>query len=94
VSRRIGPFGVVLIREGREVGDPATPYETGTLATIVRHETLPDGRMHIACVGGDRFTIAELHDDEPYITASIGPARRRRRWAERRRLSAPAEGRG
>jgi len=28
--------------------------------------------MHIACVGGDRFTIAELHDDEPYITASIG----------------------
>src|SRR2546428_795565 len=33
-------FGVVLIRAGREVGEPATPYSVGTTAPIVRHERL------------------------------------------------------
>jgi hypothetical protein len=65
------PFGVVLIRAGREVGDPATPYSVGTAAEIVRHEQLADGRMHLICLGRHRFRIADLRHDEPYLTGVV-----------------------
>ncbi len=67
------PFGVVLIRAGREVGDAAEPYAFGTKARIVHHERLDDGRMHLACAGTTRFRIAELHHDEPYLTGRVEP---------------------
>ena len=38
------PFGVVLIKEGLEVGGPADPFMTGTSARIVRVEDMDDGR--------------------------------------------------
>src|SRR3954453_11337770 len=49
------PFGVVLIKEGREVGEAAMPFEVGTLAKIVGVERLDDGRMNVVTVGTDRF---------------------------------------
>jgi Lon protease-like protein len=72
------PFGVVLISKGREskgreVGDPATPYSVGTLARIVHHERLDDGRMNLVCVGGERFRILELRHDQPYLSALVEP---------------------
>jgi Lon protease-like protein len=54
------PFGVVLIRSGREVGGPAVPYNVGTLARIRRVEHLPDGRMNIEAVGEERFRLLQL----------------------------------
>jgi Lon protease-like protein len=45
------PFGVVLIREGAEVGDTAIPYDVGTSAFVTQVERLPDGRMNINTVG-------------------------------------------
>ena len=36
-------FGVVLIKEGEEVGETATPYEVGTAARILHVENLDDG---------------------------------------------------
>ena len=51
------PFGVVLIKEGREVGAGAVPFEIGTLAKIVGIDRLEDGRMNIVTVGTQRFKI-------------------------------------
>lgn len=53
------PFGVCAIREGREVGAPATPHEIGTLATIGEWEMPQLGVLHVMAVGGGRFRILE-----------------------------------
>src|SRR5690348_15612045 len=55
-------FGVVLIRSGREVGDPAEPEQVGCTARMVRIDRIPDGQMHILTVGEQRFRL-------------VGPAR-------------------
>jgi Lon protease-like protein len=50
-------FGVVLIRSGREVGDPAEPEHVGCTARMVRVDRIPDGRMNILTVGEQRFRL-------------------------------------
>ncbi len=50
-------FGVVLIRNGREVGDPAEPEHIGCTARMVRVDRIPDGRIHILTVGEQRFRL-------------------------------------
>jgi Lon protease-like protein len=50
-------FGVVLIRSGREVGDPAEPEQVGCTARMVRVDRIPDGQMHILTVGEQRFRL-------------------------------------
>ena len=40
-------FGVALIREGKEVGGPAIPYQIGTIVSLVDHKSTPDGRIRI-----------------------------------------------
>jgi Lon protease-like protein len=50
-------FGVVLIAEGPEVGGPAIPHRVGTVARVVRVETLADGRLNLLTTGERRFTI-------------------------------------
>lgn len=65
------PFGVVLIREGNEVGDDAVPHTIGTAARITRAEPLDDGRMNVTIVGTRRFRIEELHRDRSYLTGSV-----------------------
>jgi uncharacterized protein len=49
-------FGVVLIREGSEVG-PAETFEVGTMAKIVDFHQLSDGFLGLSCVGEQRFRI-------------------------------------
>jgi hypothetical protein len=49
-------FGVVLIREGSEVG-PAETVDVGTLARIVDFHQLSDGFLGLSCVGEQRFRI-------------------------------------
>jgi Lon protease-like protein len=49
-------FGVVLIREGREVG-PAETFDVGTMAKIVDFHQLSDGFLGLSCVGEQRFRI-------------------------------------
>lgn len=50
-------FGVCLILQGREVGEPAVPAAIGTLAHIVDFYTLPDGLLGIRACGGRRFRV-------------------------------------
>jgi uncharacterized protein len=65
------PFGVVLIREGTEVGGPAEPFDVGTTARITRLERLPEGRMNLTCVGVQRFRVVQLDRSEQYLQASV-----------------------
>lgn len=69
---RSAPFGIVLIREGEEVGPGAVPHRVGTLAEIVAHAPLPDGRSLITVQGGRRFEIGAVIDDvEPYLLGHV-----------------------
>ena len=53
------PFGVCLIREGREVGEPALPAAVGTLARIERWDMPQLGLLEIVALGGERFRLLE-----------------------------------
>jgi len=80
-------FGVVLIREGSEVGAGDTElYEVGTMAHIVDFHQLSDGLLGLSCVGRERFRIRQrsrqsdgLHVGEvdflPVEPAAAVPAR-------------------
>jgi Lon protease-like protein len=65
-------FGVVLIREGEEAGDPAVqPHEIGTTARIAEVTPLPSGRYYIRTVGGRRFRISRIVSREPYLLGEV-----------------------
>lgn len=66
------PFGIVLIQEGEEVGPAAIPHRVGTLASIVAHAALPDGRSLITVQGDRRFEIdSVIADEEPYLLGRV-----------------------
>jgi Lon protease-like protein len=66
------PFGVCLIREGTEVGAPATPHEVGTLAKIVEWDMEQLGVLQIVARGEQRFRVLERHvEADGLINASI-----------------------
>ncbi|MEM7035080.1 MAG: LON peptidase substrate-binding domain-containing protein [Chloroflexota bacterium] len=51
-------FGVVLIAQGKEVGETADPHTIGTIAKIIQVQHLNEaGEMAIYTVGTDRFKI-------------------------------------
>jgi Lon protease-like protein len=52
-------FGVCLIREGAEVGAPATPHDVGTLAKIATWDMPQLGVLSIVALGAQRFRILE-----------------------------------
>ena len=51
------PFGVCLIREGREVGEPAVPHDIGTLARIATWDMPQLGVLQVVARGERRFRI-------------------------------------
>lgn len=53
------PFGVCLIKEGREVGTAAVPEAVGCLASIAHWDMPQLGVFHITARGGQRFRIRE-----------------------------------
>jgi Lon protease-like protein len=59
------PFGVCLIREGAEVGAPATPEPVGCTARIAQWDMQQLGLLQIVAHGEQRFRILErrLQDD-------------------------------
>ena len=64
-------FGVVLIKQGQEVGAPAIPYTTGTVARIRSITPLDDGTLNVMVMGERRFHIREIMWEQPYITALV-----------------------
>jgi len=66
------PFGVVLIRQGVEAFGPlAEPYPVGCTAQITQVENLGDGDMDIVAIGIERFQIAKLAHDKPYLVGRV-----------------------
>lgn len=51
------PFGVCLIKEGREVGTPAVPSAVGCLARITQWDMPQLGIFHLLTEGTQRFRI-------------------------------------
>lgn len=70
---RSEPFGVILIREGREVGAlDGRLAEVGTTALIRRADRFPDGRFNIVAVGSRRFRLGALDATrEPYLVGQV-----------------------
>lgn len=64
-------FGVVLIKQGTEVGAPAIPFDIGTTARIVGMQPLGDGRMEVQSLGQRPFRILEIKQATPYMRASV-----------------------
>jgi hypothetical protein len=65
------PFGVVLIRDGSEVGGPAMHHDVGTFAQINASVRLEDGRILIATTGQQRFRVTHSLQLTPYKVATV-----------------------
>lgn len=70
-SQHDAPFGVLLIKEGQEVGDPAHPFQIGTTARITEVEKLEDGRMNISTLGERRFEVVEIIQQVPHLVGLV-----------------------
>ena len=64
-------FGVVLIKAGSEVGEPATPHSTGTVAHIVQVNRAQRGKIFIAVAGQNRFQVKHITQYQPYMAARV-----------------------
>ena len=66
-------LGVVLIKEGEEVGGPAVPHMVGTTARIIAVERQSQDILHVTTVGEERFIIHSLSQDRPYLVGDVEP---------------------
>jgi Lon protease-like protein len=68
-----GPLGIVLIRDGREVGGGPTSIATvGTVAEIREAGKFSDGRYELLVVGVRRFRIESVTvGREPYLIGQV-----------------------
>jgi hypothetical protein len=64
-------FGVCLIREGREVGAPATPEDVGCTALIEQWDMQQLGVLTILARGVSRFRILERSVDAVGLTRAM-----------------------
>ena len=65
-------FGVCLIRDGAEVGAPATPADVGTLARITTWDMPQLGVLQVTALGERRFRILERRvQPDGLATASV-----------------------
>ena len=68
------PFGVCLIREGREVGMAAVPEPVGCFAAIESWDMPQLGVFHLIARGGRRFRIREMRVAPNHlISAAVEP---------------------
>lgn len=66
-------FGVVTIRQGREVGaDGVTAlHDVGCTAHLRRADEHEDGRFDIVTTGTTRFRLRGLAHDQPYLVGEV-----------------------
>ena len=67
------PFGVLLIREGKEAGGTAIPHTVGTSTVIASVTRMDGGRMNIITIGLERFRLRTLRRDRPYLVGDAEP---------------------
>ena len=68
---RDSKFGVVLIKSGFEVGEPAIPYTTGTMAHIVQVNKAEGDRFFVSVTGLQRFHIRNITQYRPFLGADV-----------------------
>jgi Lon protease-like protein len=66
-------FGVIAIREGREVGTDGLKalYEVGCTARLRQVQPYDDGRFDLVTVGARLFRLRELRTDRSYFTGEV-----------------------
>ena len=66
------PVGVLMQRDA-EMADPLPidMHRMGTVATIARYITAPDGGHHLVCQGEERFRIEEFLPGWPFFVARV-----------------------
>jgi len=65
------PFGICLIKSGREVGEAGEPHRIGTLAHIEQWEMQQTGILLLQVRGGERFEIRSHEKHGELITANV-----------------------
>jgi Lon protease-like protein len=65
------PFGICLIRDGKDVGAPAIPFKIGTSVVIKEFTDVSDNLFYIVVKGERRFRIAHVIQEQPHIQAEI-----------------------
>lgn len=65
------PFGVMLIKEGQEVGGTAVPVRVGTTARILDTQPMEAGRMNILTRGEQRFELLDILEGSPYLVGRV-----------------------
>ncbi|OAI44541.1 hypothetical protein AYO38_00135 [bacterium SCGC AG-212-C10] len=66
-----GGFGVVLIRDGNEVGGGAIPHNAGTIAHIEESREIDNGRFILMARGARRFRLVRMLPPNPYPRGEI-----------------------
>lgn len=64
-------FGVVLTRQGHEVGARPEIHEIGTAASLIGAGRYPDGRLDVVVRGARRFRVGGADWDRGYLTAEV-----------------------
>jgi len=68
-GRRIGLL--LQLDSAKEDPTPEELHRVGTIASIVRYVTAPDGTHHLICQGEQRFSVLDFVQREPHLTARI-----------------------
>jgi len=68
-QRQVG----ILMQRAADVADPAPVdmHRMGTVASIVRYITAPDGTHHLVCQGDQRFQVTEFLNGWPFFVARV-----------------------
>lgn len=64
-------FGVALLRSGSDVGPGGVPHDIGTVARIVRHVRMEDGKFNLVTRGTSRYQILDSRYESGYLTARV-----------------------
>jgi len=73
-ARSERPIGILQQRNSAaDVPTAADLYSIGTIATIMRYITAPDGSHHIIAQGQQRFGILEFLEGYPFPVARVAP---------------------
>ncbi|MFL6711412.1 MAG: endopeptidase La, partial [Sulfurifustis sp.] len=68
------PIGVLQQRDPSvDVPGPNDLYSLGTVATILRYVTSPEGAHHVISQGQKRFQVVEYLDGYPFLVARVQP---------------------
>jgi Lon protease-like protein len=66
-------FGVIAIRQGREVGEHGATalFAVGCTARLRQVESYPDGRFDLVTVGAQLFRLKGVGHERPYLTGDV-----------------------